>query len=244
MSHVIAMPGLGFDAQFAYDSYELFAHTLGHTIESFAPCATDPIGSCVEHIHRQREDNDVILAGISITAAVSIAYALDHNYGHKHTIEGIIASLPPWIADDYSLVPPSKQSAQFLAHQIRSQGLDDAIYRMQQSTEPWLSTYLTRSWSSIGPQLADMCTTCAEFNRPTGSELRKISVPCVVIGLIDDSVHPPIVARRWAKLIGRASYQEGSLMDVSQNLSEFSLLALKGWNQLTCPAESNLTVQP
>lgn len=138
----------------------------------------------------------VLIAGISLGAAVAVDWAARH----PDSVFGVVAALPAWTGADTTGCPAAL-SAAATAAQLRADGIDAMIDRMRASSPAWLAEALTRSWRSQWPQLPAALEETAAYAWPEAEFLTTVTVPVSVVGAIDDPVHPFAVAEQWAELI-------------------------------------------
>ncbi len=167
--------------------------------------AVDPdprrvIGSYHEALDAAAGSGPVLVAGISLGAAV----ALDWAARHPDSVYGVVAALPAWTGADTTGCPAAL-SAAATAAQLREAGIDAVIERMRASSPDWLAEALTRSWRSQWPELPAALDEAAGYAWPEPPMLSGITTPVAIIGAIDDPVHPFAVAERWAELIPAAT---------------------------------------
>jgi pimeloyl-ACP methyl ester carboxylesterase len=134
----------------------------------------------------------IAVGGISIGAAVAVAWALRHP---ERTV-AVLAALPAWTgAPDSS---PAALAARYSAQQLRDDGLAATTTQMRASSPPWLAEELTRSWQGQWPHLPDAMEAAAGFVAPTHAELQRLTAPMGVAAASDDPIHPLDVGRQWA----------------------------------------------
>ncbi|WP_415974651.1 alpha/beta fold hydrolase [Rhodococcus sp. 077-4] len=189
----IVLPGTGSDARFAEDAFSAAFDGVGSTTIAVEP---DP-AAVVESYFSALDDaasrhGRIIVAGISLGAAVAVRWAADH----PASIVALALALPAWTGDPAG--SPAALSAEFTARSLRERGLDAVTAAMASSSPEWLARTLRRSWASQWPALPDALDEAARFRGLELDELARIDVPAVVIGAVDDAVHPIEVARQWA----------------------------------------------
>ncbi|WP_042939692.1 alpha/beta fold hydrolase [Rhodococcus sp. AW25M09] len=189
----VVLPGTGSDARFADDAFSAAFGDVGLTTLAVEP---DPAGVVDSYLaaldgaaHRHGR---IVVAGISLGAAVAARWAADNA---SSTI-ALALALPAWTGDPAG--SPAALSAQFTARLLREEGLDAVTATMASSSPEWLARTLRRSWAAQWPALPDALDEAARHRSPDLAELARIQMPAVVVGAVDDAVHPIDVARQWA----------------------------------------------
>lgn len=195
----VALPGTGSDAHFARRA---FGSACAAMNLPFHPVDPDPL-RVIESYHAALDaaarSGPVLIAGISLGAAVAVDWAARH----PESVYGVVAALPAWTGADTTGCPAAL-SAAATAAQLRADGLDAMIERMRVSSPAWLAEALTRSWRSQWPDLPSALEEAAAYSWPEPELLSGVRVPVSIVGAIDDPVHPIAVAERWARLIPHA----------------------------------------
>jgi len=203
---MVAMPGAGFDGDFARRAFGPAARTLGIDIRPVDPDPYDWVGGYRGALDAAARHGAVLAVGISIGACAAIRWALDN----PQRCAGVWAALPPWTgaAGD----APASLSATFGADSIERTGLDATLDEMRVGSPAWLADELERSWRAIaargpgdGSALVTLFRQVASFTAPTDDELSALAatgVPVVVTAATDDPVHPAMVAQHWRAASG------------------------------------------
>ncbi len=163
--------------------------------------AVDPdprrvIGSYRDALDEAARSGPVLIAGISLGAAVAVEWAAEH----PESVFGVVAALPAWTGADTTGCPAAL-SAAATAAALRADGLEAVIDGMRASSPAWLAAALTRSWRSQWPHLPAALAEAAVYGWPEAEVLTSITAPVSIVGAIDDPVHPIEVAKQWAALI-------------------------------------------
>lgn len=207
--HVVVLPGTGSDAEFAFDAFAAAVAAAGATIEAVSPNPNGIVASYEEAMsaaaHRHGR---IIVGGISIGAAVALSWARRH----PRSVIGVLAALPPWIAEPDDA--PAALSARYTKEQLDASGLDAVTAAMEATTPEWLASTLRRSWASQWPDLPRALAEAAAYVAPNLDELRNTLVPTAVIGAVDDPVHPIDVARTWREEIPTSRLSTVTLADI------------------------------
>ena len=147
----------------------------------------------------------IAVGGVSIGAAVAVAWALEH----PDRAVAVLAALPAWTGppDD----APAAIAARHSAQQLRDDGLAATTAQMRASSPPWLAEELTRSWRGQWPQLPDAMEEAAAYVAPTRAQLRRLAVPMGVAAATDDPIHPLEVGQEWATAARHAALRTVTL---------------------------------
>ena len=147
----------------------------------------------------------IAVGGVSIGAAVAVAWAL----AHPSRVVGVLAALPAWTGAPNDA--PAALAAQHSAHELRRDGLASAIAQMRAGSPAWLADELTRSWVGQWPMLPDAIEEAASYIAPTCDELTTLTVPLGVAAATDDPIHPVEVAFEWVAAAPRAALRTVTL---------------------------------
>jgi pimeloyl-ACP methyl ester carboxylesterase len=150
------------------------------------------IDGCVADLDDAARGGPIAVGGISIGAAVAVAWALQH----PGSAVAVLVALPAWTGPPDS--SPAALAARYSARQLRDEGLAATTAQMRASSPPWLAEELTRSWRNQWPQLPDAMEEAAGFVAPTHAELQRLRVPMGVAAASDDPIHPLDVGAQWA----------------------------------------------
>jgi pimeloyl-ACP methyl ester carboxylesterase len=204
---MVAMPGAGFDGDFAGRAFGPAARTLGIDIRPVDPDPDEWVGGYRRALDDAAQRGPVLAVGISIGACAAIHWAL----ANPQHCAGVWAALPPWTGDPGDA--PAALSARFGADSIERIGLDATIAEMRADSPDWLADELERSWRAIAAQgpagdgtaLVALFRQVASFTAPTDAELAALAttgVPVVITAATDDPVHPTAVAQHWRAASG------------------------------------------
>ncbi len=192
----VVLPGTGSDARFAEDAFSAAFAGVGLTTIAVEPDPTGVVESYVGALNTAtRRHGRIVVAGISLGAAVAARWAADN----ASSTAALALALPAWTGDPTGT--PAALSAQFTARSLREVGLDDVTTAMSSSSPEWLARTLRRSWASQWPALPDALDEAARHRSLELDELARIELPTVVVGAVDDAVHPIEVARNWARAL-------------------------------------------
>lgn len=224
MITAVALPGTGSDADFARRA---FAPALTDADIPLVAVDPDPLGvvkSYREALDDAARHGAVLIAGISIGAVVGLDWATTH----PEATAGVIATLPPWLGLPGSA--PAALSAALTADQLRTDGLEAVIARMQAGSPAWLAAALTQSWRAQWPHLPSALDEAATYHAPDEDDLARCPVPVAVVGATDDPVHPFAVAETWARCLPNARLAQVTLDDIG---TDPAILGRRGLAELT-----------
>ncbi|MFC8046970.1 alpha/beta fold hydrolase [Nocardia sp. NPDC057353] len=219
---VVALPGTGSDADFAMRAFGAACTARELPIIAVQPDPEAVVASCLAALDAAaRRYGRVVAAGISLGAAIAVEWGC----AHPESAAGVIAALPAWTAGADGECPAAL-SARITAAQVRADGLEETIARMRAGSPGWLAETLTRSWRGYGSALPAALEEAAAYRWPAEARLRSLPVPTVVIGAVDDPVHPFPIAEQWAALIPGATLHKVTLAEFGADPSLLGHLAL------------------
>jgi pimeloyl-ACP methyl ester carboxylesterase len=195
----ILLPGTGSDDDYVYRAFSSPLHDVGATVVAAAPRADGLIAGYLADLDNAAHDGPIAVGGISIGAAVAVAWAL----AHPGRVVAVLAALPAWTGSPEGA--PAARAAQQWALMLRRDGLVAATAQMRASSPQWLADELTRSWVGQWPALPDAMEEAAGYVAPTCPELERLSAPMGLAAAVDDPVHPFEVALEWVTSAPRAA---------------------------------------
>lgn len=203
----VLLPGTGSDDDYVYRAFAPALHSVGAVvIPHTAAGRTDRRLS--PGARRRVRDGPIAVAGVSLGAAVAVAWAIAHP---SRTV-AVLAALPAWTGKPDAA--PAALAALHTAGELRRDGLVATTTRMRESSPPWLADELTRSWLGQWPDLPDAMTEAAGFVAPTTAELSAMTTPMGVVSASDDPVHPLEVGVEWVAAAPNASLRTVTLDDI------------------------------
>ncbi|GAY16190.1 serine aminopeptidase domain-containing protein [Mycobacterium sp. shizuoka-1] len=203
----VLLPGTGSDDDYVYRAFAAPLHGVGAVVTTPRPQPARLVASYLDALDDAARHGPVIVGGVSIGAAVALAWAI----AHPGRAVGVLAALPAWTGAAQSA--PAALSARHTAHQLRTAGLVATTAQMQASSPPWLADELTRSWLGQWPELPDAMEEAADYVAPNIADLERLSVPMGVVGASDDPIHPLEVALEWVAAAPRAALRTVRLDD-------------------------------
>src|SRR6201996_4545290 len=178
-----------------------------------APQPTRLVDGYLEAMDDAARGGPIVVGGVSIGAAVSVAWALRHP---ERTV-AVLTALPAWTGAPGG--SPAAVAARYSAQQLRDHGLEATTTQMRASSPPWLADELTRSWRGQWPHLPDAMDEAAGYVAPTDAQLRRLTAPMGVAAADDDPVHPFDVGRHWAAVAPHAALRVVTLDQIGADPS-------------------------
>ena len=210
----VLLAGTGSDDDYVYRAFSGPLHELGAIVVTPEPEPSRLIaGSLAALDDAARSGAPIAVGGVSIGAAVSTAWALQH----PSRAVAVLAALPAWSGAPGNA--PAALTARHSAQQLREEGLSATIAAMQAGSPPWLAAELTRSWLAQWPALPDAMAEAAAYVAPTVEELTALTVPMGLAAAVDDPVHPADVAVEWAAAARHASLHTVTLDEMGADPS-------------------------
>ncbi|MEV0359779.1 alpha/beta hydrolase [Nocardia sp. NPDC050697] len=219
---VVALPGTGSDSAFAQRAFGAACAARDLRILPVQPDPGAVVESCLAALDSAAAQyGRVVAAGISLGAAIAVEWGC----ANPGLAAGVVAGLPAWTGGRDGECPAAL-SARVTAELVRAEGLAETIARMRASSPAWLAETLTRSWRGYGAALPDVLLEAARYPWPAEARLRSLTVPTVVVGAVDDPVHPFPVAEQWAALIPGAVLHKMTLAEFGADPALLGHLAL------------------
>ncbi|MBF6322583.1 alpha/beta fold hydrolase [Nocardia cyriacigeorgica] len=218
---VVGLPGTGSDAHFARRAFEPACAARGLDLIAVDPDPRAVVDSYVAALDEAARRGPVLVAGISLGAAVALEWASSR----PEAAAGVIAALPAWTGPDSSGCPAAA-SAAGTAAALRADGLDEVVARMRAGSPAWLGEALDRSWRSQWPDLPQALEEAAAYKWPEPQRLETLTTPVAVVGALDDPVHPWPVAQEWAALIATSVLAELTLDELGADPAVLGHLGL------------------
>jgi pimeloyl-ACP methyl ester carboxylesterase len=210
----VLLAGTGSDDDYVYRAFSGPLHELGAIVVTPEPEPSRLIAGYLAALDEAaRSGVPIAVGGVSIGAAVSTAWALQH----PSRAVAVLAALPAWSGEPGNA--PAALTARHSAQQLREEGLAATIAAMQAGSPPWLAAELTRSWLAQWPALPDAMAEAAAYVAPTVEELTALTVPMGLAAAVDDPVHPADVAVEWAAAARHASLHTVTLAEMGADPS-------------------------
>src|ERR1700758_3023850 len=207
----VLLPGTGSDDDYVYRAFSGALHDAGAAVAAAAPRPGGLIAGYLADLDKAAAEGPIAVGGVSIGAAVAVAWAL----GHPGRVLAVLAALPAWTG------PPEGAPAAVAARQsalaLRRDGLVAATAQMRASSPPWLADELTRSWVGQWPALPDAMEEAADYVAPTCGQLEGLTVPMGVVSATDDPIHPVEVGFEWVAAAPRAALRTVTLVEMGES---------------------------
>lgn len=195
----VLLPGTGSDDDYVHRAFSAALQEAGAVLATPAPQPDRLVAGYRDALDDAARAGAIAVGGVSIGAAVAVAWALQHP---GQTV-AVLAALPAWTGSPETA--PAAMAARHSAQLLRAQGLDAATATMRASSPRWLADELARSWAAQWPSLPDAMEEAAGYVAPTCEELAQLAVPMGVAAATDDPIHPLDVARQWVAAAPRAA---------------------------------------
>ena len=207
----VLLPGTGSDDDYVYRTFSGALHHAGSAVVAVPPRPGGLIAGYLAELDNAAADEPIAVGGVSIGAAVAVAWAL----AHPGRAVAVLAALPAWTGPPEGA--PAALAARRSALALRRDGLVAATAQMRASSPPWLADELTRSWVGQWPELPDAMEEAADYVAPTCAELERLAVPMGIAAAVDDPIHPVEVAVEWMTAAPRAALRTVTLDDIAAN---------------------------
>jgi pimeloyl-ACP methyl ester carboxylesterase len=204
----VVLPGTGSDDDYVTRAFGGPLRDAGAQLMVSPPQPARLVGGYVSALDDAEREGPIAVGGVSIGAAVAVAWALQHP---GRTV-AVLVALPAWTgAPDEA---PAAIAARHSAGQLRENGLETTTVQMRASSPPWLADELARSWRRQWPHLPDAMDEAAGYVAPTRTELGRLTAPLGVAAAVDDPIHPIDVGREWASAAPRAALRTVTLYQI------------------------------
>ncbi|EGD53969.1 hypothetical protein [Gordonia neofelifaecis] len=233
MTTLIVMPGTGSDADYAARAFGPAAASLGARLIALEP-ESDLVGGYLDRVDEiAQTDDDVLVGGVSIGAAIAVEWVLRSVYAHRCI--GVLAALPPWSGSPGDSL--AALSARITADSIEGDGLEATIAQMAATSPAWLATELSRSWRSLADRglVAQLRAACS-YTAPTEDDVASLPVPLGVAAAPDDPLHPIAVGRAWVARAARASLSAVPLTEFGPAEHRLGDACLAAWRTASAAA--------
>jgi len=203
----VLLPGTGSDDDYVYRAFAGPLHDAGAVVLAQRPEPSRLVAGYLEALDEAARQGPIAVGGVSIGAAVAVAWAL----AHPGRAVAVLAALPPWTGEPDSA--PAALSARHTAAALRRDGLTATTAAMRASSPAWLADELSRSWLEQWPELPDAMEEVASYAAPRTAELEHLDAPMGVVAAPDDFVHPLKVALEWVSAAPHAALRTVTLAE-------------------------------
>lgn len=204
----VVLPGTGSDDDYVRRAFSGPIQRVGAVLVAHRPRPDRLIAGYLSALDAAARRGPIMAGGVSIGAAVAVAWALRH----PDRVVAVLAALPAWTGSPAAA--PAAQAALHSAHQLRREGLAAVAAQLRASSPAWLADELVRSWTSQWPRLPDALEEAAVYVAPSHAELSGLDVPLGVAGATDDPVHPLGIAAEWAAAAPQAALRTVTLTQI------------------------------
>jgi pimeloyl-ACP methyl ester carboxylesterase len=201
----VVLPGTGSDEDYVVRAFSGPLHKAGAVVIAHQPQPERLIDGYLAAMDAAAAAGPIAVGGVSIGAAVAVAWALDH----PDRAVAVLAALPAWTGAPASA--PAADAARHSAHQLRRAGLAATTTQMRESSPSWLGDELARSWQRLWPRLPDAMDEAATYVAPSCAELARLAAPLAVAAATDDPIHPLHVGVEWVNAAPRAALRTVTL---------------------------------
>lgn len=201
----VVLPGTGSDDDYIARAFGAPLHDAGVRLLSPCPQPTRLIDGYIDALNDAARAGPIAVGGVSIGAAVAVAWALQHP---DRTV-AVLAALPAWTGAPDGAT--AAVAAQHSARQLRDDGLEATTAQMRASSPSWLADELARSWLGQWPHLPDAMEAAAGYVAPSLEDLQRLATPLGVAAAQDDPIHPIDVGRQWAAAAPHAALRTVTL---------------------------------
>ncbi|HEY7054146.1 MAG TPA: alpha/beta hydrolase [Mycobacterium sp.] len=210
---VVVLPGTGSDEDYVDRVFSRPLEAVGASLVAPAPRPSALVNGYLDALDTAAAQDPVAVGGVSIGAAVAVAWAL----AHPDRTVAVLAALPPWTGPPDGA--PAALAARHSAAMLRRDGLAAATAQIRASSPRWLADELARSWASQWPGLPDAMEEAAGFTAVTRVQLQRLVAPMGVAAAVDDPVHPAHVAAEWVSAAARAALRTVTLEEMGADPS-------------------------
>lgn len=221
----VLLPGTGSDDDYVYRAFSGALHDAGAGVLAAAPRRGGLIAGYLAELDSAAAEAPIAVGGVSIGAAVAVAWAL----AHPGRAVAVLAALPAWTGRPEGA--PAAQAARQSALALRRDGLVATTAQMRASSPRWLADELARSWAGQWPDLPDAMDEAAGYVAPTCSELAQLAIPMGVAAAVDDPVHPVEVAVEWAAAAPHAALKKLKLDEIGSDPAVLGAACLAALNE-------------
>jgi pimeloyl-ACP methyl ester carboxylesterase len=221
----VMLPGTGSDDDYITRAFGGPLRDAGARLLAPPPQPNRLIDGYLTGLDDAARGGPIAVGGVSIGAAVAVAWALRH----PERAVAVLAALPAWTGAPDSAV--AALAARHSAQQLRDDGLAVTTTQMQASSPSWLAEELTRSWRGQWPYLPEAMEEAAGYVAPTRTQLQQLAAPMGVAAASDDPIHPLDVGLEWAAAAPHAALRTVTLDQIGADpaaLGAACLAALDG----------------
>lgn len=144
--------------------------------------------------HAAADPVPTILGGVSLGAHAAAALLARPDLP-RHVVAGLLV-MPAWTGHPDPVADLTHAAGDALA----VLGPEGVLAELD--PDDWVTPQLARAWAHrTAADLVQELLTAATQDAPDAAAMASISVPCAIVALADDPLHPVSVATRWQQLI-------------------------------------------
>ncbi|OBH42622.1 hypothetical protein [Mycobacterium mantenii] len=204
----VLLPGTGSDDDYVHRAFSGPLAEVGAVPVTPPPRPDRLVEGYLAALDSAAREGPIAVGGVSIGAAVAVAWAL----AHPGRAVAVLAALPAWAGAPGTA--PAALAARYSASQLRADGLASTTTQMRASSPPWLADELTRSWAAQWPHLPDAMDEAAAYIAPSCDELAGLAAPLGVASAVDDPIHPLQAGVDWVAAAPRAALRTVTLEQI------------------------------
>lgn len=220
----VLLPGTASTGEFVARAFGPALRALGIGVVSGDPPG-DVAARYAELADAVARFRPVLIGGVSVGAHVAARWAATSAYRP----DGLLLAMPAWTGAP----GPVAAASAVAAAEVERDGVAAALARIQAGAAPasaWVAGELAAAWPSYrGPALAAALRASAASRGPSPAELAAVAVPCGLVLLRDDLLHPASVGRAWAAALPRAAVVETGLAAVGADRATLGRGAVLAW---------------
>ncbi|MCV7121276.1 hypothetical protein AWC17_18670 [Mycobacterium nebraskense] len=222
----VLLPGTGSDDDYVHRAFSGPLREVGAVLVTPRPHPDRLIDGYVSALDAAARTGPIAVGGVSIGAAVAVAWAL----AHPDKTVAVLAALPAWAGAPQAA--PAALAARHTASQLRADGLEATTSQMRASSPSWLADELARSWRAQWPQLPDAMDEAAGYAAPNHAELARLTAPLAVAAAVDDPIHPLQVGVEWVDAAPRAALRTVTLDQIGSDPAALGAACLSALAEL------------
>ncbi|OBH67252.1 hypothetical protein A5682_13610 [Mycobacterium mantenii] len=204
----VLLPGTGSDDDYVHRAFSGPLAEVGAVPVTPPPRPDRLVEGYLAALDSAAREGPIAVGGVSIGAAVAVAWAL----AHPGRAVAVLAALPAWAGAPGTA--PAALAARYSASQLRADGLASTTTQMRASSPPWLADELTRSWAAQWPHLPAAMDEAAAYIAPSCDELAGLAAPLGVASAVDDPIHPLQAGVDWVAAAPRAALRTVTLEQI------------------------------
>jgi pimeloyl-ACP methyl ester carboxylesterase len=226
----VLLPGTGSDEAFVTAVFERPLAAFGIRLHAPPPRpGPDLVESMFDALDTALADtalaaeHPVLVGGISLGAHVAARWAVRY----PGRCAGLLLALPAWVGEPGGAAAAVTAAAS--ADAIHRDGLDRTLAAARAGAPRWVADELDRAWRGHGAALADSLLAASRAAAPSLDELGGLHLPAGLAAVVDDPLHPPEVASRWATALPNACVVTTTLAATGRDRAALGRAAVLAW---------------